>query len=194
MIVLLAWGFALASLVATLAGAPELSIAFMMPCWALVIAGAFGWRGPSLRKIHRENGVLYLRRWALREQKRSGDNAWRIYLHQFLTGDGDGHHNHPWRWSLSIVLWGSYTEEYFDLPEGAGEPRSIHTRRVRWFNLIPARRYHRIIELHPGSGRVWTLFFSGPVVQKWGFWVTGRGHVHWATRIAERGLAEGKTQ
>ncbi len=136
-----------------------------------------------LRQIYRETNQLYLRRWALRPHRPSGENGWRVYLHQFLTGDGDGHHNHPWRWSFSIILRGAYTEETFDvLPWG--ETTAVRTRRVSWFNWIPAHRYHRITELH---GDVWTLFCCGPVSQGWGFWMPGRGHVPFKQRLAERG-------
>jgi hypothetical protein len=149
-----------------------------------------------LREIFRENGLLYLQRWAVRTHRPSGENGWRVYLHRFLTGDGDGHHNHPWRWSFSIVLRGSYTEEYLDFsaqhrghlclwPCKYPEPPTVRTRRVRWFNWIPAHRYHRITELH---GNVWTLFCCGPVAQGWGFWMPGRGHVPFKTRLAERGI------
>ena len=148
------------------------------------------WR-PSLRIITRENNQPYLRRWALRHQARDGTNERRVYLHHFLTPDGDGHHNHPWRWSFSLILWGSYTEEYFDAPGadvlgyGARFSRA-RTRRVRWFNWLPPGRYHRIVALH---GRVWTLFVCGPLTGKgWGFWMPGRGHVPWKKRLAERGL------
>lgn len=152
-----------------------------------------------LREIFRETGTLYLKRWALRPHRPSGENGWRVYLHRFLTGDGDGHHNHPWRWSFSIVLWGSYTEERFDIrPErreidpldpaytvAPGLEKTLtETRRVRWFNWIPANRYHRIVELH---GNVWTLFVCGPVAQGWGFWMPGRGHVPFKQHLEERG-------
>jgi hypothetical protein len=136
-----------------------------------------------LREIFRENGSLYLQRWALRPHRPSGENGWRVYLHRFLTGDGDGHHNHPWQWSFSVILRGSYTEETFDVAQG--EPTAVRTRRVRWFNWIPAHRYHRITELH---GNVWTLFVCGPVAQGWGFWMPGRGHVPFRQRLAERGI------
>lgn len=154
------------------------------------LAAVLAWR-PSLRIITRENNTPYLRRWALRRQARDGTNERRIYLHNFLTPDGDGHHNHPWAWSFSLVLWGSYTEEYFDTPGGQRiiQP-APRTRTVRWFNWLPPGRYHRIVALHPRAGSVWTLFFCGPLTGKgWGFWMPGRGHVPWKERLAERGLA-----
>jgi len=145
-----------------------------------------------VRHITREDNAPYLDRYSLRQQTpKSRDAGFRAYLHHFLSGDGDGHHNHPWRWSLSIVLRGSYTEEYFDVPGCAGHVAAImngvrvRTRRVRWFNWIPDTRYHRIVELH---GSAWTLFICGPAIQSWGFFMPGRGHVHWKTRLRERGI------
>lgn len=169
---------------------------------AALLVGAWSvwdtWR-PSLRIITRENNELYLKRWALRSQT-PGDTPWRIFLHRFYSHDEDGHHNHPWVFCFSIVLWGSYTEEYFDVPDGhhgcfhpdangAGVCAAYterKTRRVRWFNWIPRSRYHRITALH---GTVWTLFFAGPRhVDDWGFYFPHRGHIPWRDRLRERGL------
>ena len=144
----------------------------------------FGW----VREIPRENGP-YLTRYSLREQKRGGGGGFRVYLHRFWDHDVELH-NHPWSWSFSIILTGSYTETYFDAaPGGAidrGRKPPFRTRRVRWFNWIPDTRYHQITALH---GNVRTLFFGGPLHGKsWGFWVLGRGLVEHRTRKAERGL------
>jgi hypothetical protein len=143
-----------------------------------------GW----VREIPREGG-RYLTRVSLREQRPTGGGGWRVYLHRFWATDTELH-NHPWRWSFSIILWGSYTETYADLVEcplrGAAVLGAVRTRRVRWFNWIPETRFHQIKELH---GPVVTLFFSGPLHRKsWGFWVPGRGLVHHKVRKAERGL------
>jgi hypothetical protein len=98
----------------------------------------------------------------------------RPLLHFFHRPDSDRHlHNHPWRWSLSIILRGSYTEERLGR-EG--------TRRVRWFNFITDRDYHRIQELH---GEVWTLFITGRRTQGWGFLVDGQ-FVPWREYIDAR--------
>jgi hypothetical protein len=122
----------------------------------------------------------YMDRYTLRRQKDSGANPWRLYLH-----------NIPSTWSFSVVLWGSYTEEVmektsahrFAVPYvadcGACQP-VIRSRKVRWFNWIPASKDHRITELHPGPGAsgVITLFVCGPLTGRgWGFWRPGVGHV-----------------
>jgi hypothetical protein len=159
----------------------------------------FGW----VREIPRETG-RYLTRWSIRRQLATGGGGRRAYLHRFWSGDSELH-NHPWRWSFSIILWGSYTEIYADV-DAFGQLGPIQRRRVRWFNWIPSTRYHQILELHPswleperrfghppagGVGRVWTLFVCGPKHNlSWGFWVPGRGFVHHTRRKQERGLSK----
>ncbi len=144
--------------------------------------------------------VPYLDRYSLRKQGKSGTNEWRAYLHHFRAPDADGHHNHPFAWSLSIVLRGSYTEEVLHRPLAScpNMPATLESRRVRWFNFIRADKYHRITELHPGRGAApdagcWTLFLAGPLRRRdngdptgWGFWVPGRGHVDWDILERER--------
>ena len=107
----------------------------------------------------------------------------QVRLHHFHRDDSDRHlHNHPFRWSASFVLTGSYTEER--LSEEAREVTNIFRRfgalvqdevlsefrRVRWFNFITDRDYHAIKQLH---GDVWTLFITGDRVQSWGYFVDG---------------------
>lgn len=150
----------------------------------------FGW----VREIARESGP-YLTRWSLRRQYGEGESekngGHRAYLHSFFSTDSELH-NHPWHWSFSIVLWGSYTERFVDDPEYWDD--EVSTRRVRWLNWIPRSRYHQIVELHPTLGRVYTLFISGPAHgRSWGFWVPGRGLVNHNKRKAERGLPNGMT-
>lgn len=129
-------------------------------------------RGPGWLRMINRAGVAYLDRYSLRKQGDSGTNAWRVYLHRFWSGDGACLHNHPWRWSLSIVLRGSYVEEYAELgPLGRGP---LRMRRVRWLNFIGPSKLHRIVSLS-APGAVWTLFIGGPLTGKgWGFWHGGK--------------------
>lgn len=141
---------------------------------AVLLANAdrFSW---TLRKIPREGAREYLHRYGRGEQTREQSRedrrtgAKRARIHHFLGPDGSGHHNHPFKWALSIVLWGSYTEEVLhrecDFAD-CFECFRIETRRVRWFNWIPNGKFHRITKLH---GDVWTLFITGPRVTSWGF-------------------------
>lgn len=115
------------------------------------------------RLIHRGQGERYLERYWL--------GRWRgvtAYLHRFVARDADEWvHDHPWGWSLAIVLTGGYLEErltWFD-------PQHGWRKRFRWvragrLNLIRARDFHRILEAHPET---WTLFIHGPRVKGWGF-------------------------
>lgn len=135
------------------------------------------------REITRLGGRPYLKRYGrnqtlsqAREDHKTG--AWRVRLHHFVGPDDAGHHNHPFKWALSIVLRGAYTEEVLQ----ADGRVTLHLRR--WLNWIPAAKYHRIVDLH---GDVWTLFLTGPRVQSWGFWVHGEGHVPWRVYNARIG-------
>ncbi len=77
------------------------------------------------------------------------------YLHRFVGQDGDrGLHDHPWDYSLAIVLAGGYVEERlngFDPAVGL----VIGERLVRWCNLITAHDFHRISRTQRDT---WTLF------------------------------------
>jgi hypothetical protein len=165
----------------------------------LVIIVALYWEGPYTKEIPRDRPGRYMTRRSLRYMAPDGGGPWRIYLQQFHGPDDEGHHNHPARWSFSLVLWGSYTEERLH-----ADVIGTHTetRRVRWFNFLRSQAYHRITALHPRrpGGSVWTLFFVGPTQLDadgnepagWGFWIPGRGHVDFRVRKAERELAAGK--
>lgn len=163
----------------------------------------WGWVRHITRPEPNGTETAYLDRYTARKQNGSGANPWRLYLHNFMAADSVGHHNHPSRWSFSLVLWGSYTEEVLERPKictwHQREPRGtagypdydfciggtcrapeVRVRKVRWWNWIPASKYHRITHLHPGPGArgVWTLFVcSGLTGKGWGMWVAGRGHV-----------------
>lgn len=91
-----------------------------------------------------------------------------IYLHRFRAGDGDRHlHDHPWRWSFSIVLCGGYRElrlRWFDPARGL--VRTLRRLRPGSVNIIGPTAFHQIIDVEPET---WTLFFLGPRVKRWGF-------------------------
>ncbi len=160
------------------------------------------------REIASDDGALYLERFKIygfmpappdatpEEKKAINDKRWpfSIYLHRFHLHDLDrAPHNHPWRWSFSIILTGGYDEERLGSAEVSGLcGRSvIRSRRLRplSFNWLGANSFHRISELH---GEVWTLFVTGPKHGKsWGFWVPGRGFQAWRDRLLERGIEPG---
>jgi hypothetical protein len=81
------------------------------------------------------------------------------YMHRFVGSDPDrGLHDHPWSWALSVILYGSYTEQL----EG-------RERRVRWLNWLRGTTYHRVLLDHPND-EVWTIFIHRAKRSKtWGF-------------------------
>jgi hypothetical protein len=172
----------------------------------------FGW----LRKILRD-GREYLDRYSLTKplEREHGDepSIGRVcYVHHLRDVDRGELHNHPWDWSLSIVLWGWYDESYASTePCDECTPNAkwfgyscekcgtasfqdsqlgrTRKRRVRFWNWLPSAKYHRIERLAP-RGCV-TLFIAGRTSERrrWGFWVEGRGHVDAAVLRAERKAA-----
>lgn len=90
-----------------------------------------------------------------------------LYLHHFLSADGDRHlHDHPWAWSASLVLAGGYVEQRMHLVDGyAGPVTSLRTQAAPALN-ITGRGFHRIAEVFAGT---WTLFIVGPRRKMWGF-------------------------
>jgi hypothetical protein len=84
----------------------------------------------------------------------------RCYLHRFVASDPDrGLHDHPWAWSLSLILSGWYVEE----------TRSGR-RTVRWFNAFGGDHFHRVIIESGAPKEVWTLFFhKAGDCKPWGF-------------------------
>lgn len=97
------------------------------------------------------------------------DRAWgNVYLHHFHSSDqGDELHNHPWKWGVSLIMAGGYSEEYCSqtIP-------GLVMRREKGFgklNFIKADDFHRV-DLHDETKGAWTLFFAGPRTGEWGFW------------------------
>lgn len=120
--------------------------------WALARWAPLGakmiWRGnqPYIARI-------YLTPWW---------SPWQLYLHRIMVSD-DAMHNHPWTWSASVLLEGSYDETTSDRLCGWWYWRE---RKVRWFNFISAHRWHA---LTLRNGGVWTLFLTGRRTRLWGF-------------------------
>jgi hypothetical protein len=97
--------------------------------------------------------------------------SWGLYLHRFHRSDDEAElHNHPWRWAVSLVLQGGYSEERVvgeSYSEGKTLPL-VMRRQVRpgSLNFLRGDDFHRV-DLTDGDA--WTLFLVGPVVQSWGF-------------------------
>jgi len=138
----------------------------------------------------------YLSRWYVfgsgEGVERTGPLA--IYIHKFHRGDDDKElHNHPWRWSVSLILAGGYREErrfsMFDR-------HWVHIRTVLpWtLNLIRGDDYHRVDLIEHDA---WSLFFAGPRLGvDWGFWNRHSGETTpWREFIArKRGQAVNELQ
>lgn len=145
-------------------------------------------REPDLFIGGRQNP--YLIRWHLIPKNK----LFNIYLHKFCRSDDDrALHDHPWMFNVSILLTGEYDEEN---PANPKEwPRDLSRKKLRRKRFIPYFRWgrspHRVqlIECTPGdicdcggsaflckkyypNGEkpVWTIFITGPIVRRWGFY------------------------
>jgi hypothetical protein len=108
------------------------------------------------------DGRPYLRRYLVAQAF-----GCELYLHEFLTADGERHlHDHPWAWSGSLVLAGGYVEQVLRHLDGyAGPCTELRTRAAPAVNLV-GRGFHRIHSVFPET---WTLFAVGPRRKMWGF-------------------------
>lgn len=82
----------------------------------------------------------------------------RMYLHRFVACDEDGVHDHPFRYSLSLILAGWYYEDRW-------AKRYVR----RWFNFIGPNDFHRVVLPHHAPHDVWTVFMHVPRTKPWGF-------------------------
>ncbi len=84
-----------------------------------------------------------------------------LYLHKFVSSDPDrGWHCHPWAWSWSMLLWGSYYQSMPPTPVLADEYGSLaRTFYAGDMNYIVEGEYHRVLLQTP---TVWTMFRHGP--------------------------------
>lgn len=132
------------------------------------------------RLITRDDGKTpYLYRYYL---KKSDSSEFGVFLHRFVSSDQqEEFHCHPWRWSFSIILRGSYSEERIgrlvrivdpndgfpsDPPRYAAEEVAKKTFVPLDVNLIARDDYHRVDLLGP---EVWTIFVHGPREGDWRF-------------------------
>lgn len=115
-----------------------------------------------VKEIRSKTGELHFRRYRIIETK-----WFSIYLHYIAKSDEDAHrHNHPWDFT-SVVLSGSYTEEYslFNI---------VRTRASKLINSHIYEEYHKLTILKP----VWSLVFCGKRInENWGYIVDGL-HIH----------------
>jgi hypothetical protein len=105
-----------------------------------------------------------------------------LYVHKFWRSDDDGStHNHPWAWSIAIILAGGYREQRLDSTRKRLISRTFLPGMI---NIIRQDDYHRVDLLRDDS---WSLFIAGPRVDSWGFWdIAQQVHVPWRTFIARK--------
>ena len=111
-------------------------------------------------------------------------SRWGLYLHHFHRSDADLElHNHPWRWAVSLVLAGGYSEER-RVEDGDGW-RVARRRLGPWrLNFLTADTFHRVDLLERDA---WTIFLVGPKAQGWGFWDRETGeYTPWREFIARQ--------
>ena len=82
----------------------------------------------------------------------------RVYLHRFVACDEDGLHDHPFKYSLSLILAGWYFEDHW-----------VGRVKRRWLNYIGPNRFHRVVLPENQGADVWTLFMHSARVKPWGF-------------------------
>ena len=153
------------------------------------------------RYIYRpdENGnpVLYLKRYYVLR------TPWcEIMLHQFFLGDEGPVHDHPFP-SWGAIIATGYIEHICKLMRGPGQALVVvqETRKPGDWSSRPAASadhslatsFHKV-ELLPGtSGKVHTLFVTGPRTDySWGFADPQKGFVDYRVQFSKDGT--GKAQ
>src|SRR6266498_4159033 len=125
------------------------------------------------------------RTWSSIGQNEGESYGWswlpfNIMLHKFHMSDDDSAlHNHPWKWSYSLILAGGYVEE-----RRINNYTNVHSTFLTWrvfrpwqWNSIKADDFHRVDLIEKDC---WTLFIAGPKSQSWKFWDRKTGeYVPW---------------
>lgn len=117
-----------------------------------------------------------------------------LYLHHFFRGDADVEvHNHPWLFSMSLILTDGYLEERWDPIAKKLVSRDYYPGDI---NVIRSTDFHRVTLKQPGRG-CWTLFLSSNRVEEknghdWGFLDTKtEKYTPWAEFIKGKRPPEG---
>ena len=129
------------------------------------ILGGYG--EPQPGKIIAPTGKPYLYRWTIQSTP-----FFNLYMHVQVASDEEGMHTHPWM-SQSVILSGGYYEvvgarvgsSYVPLHPVRRKPMEVIQRGTD----IP----HRLL-LPDEVEYSLSLFFTGPRVKDWGFWVNGK--------------------
>lgn len=127
----------------------------------------------------------YMNRWWVNPPKDGIQTTARI--HQILRSDADRHlHDHPWDYT-SVILRGCYIEERA-IPGGDYHGRLTEKTMYKAGSVIQrvAADAHKLVL---PDGPVWSLFISGPYVQRWGF-LTPEGKVSWREYLGEAAVLD----
>jgi hypothetical protein len=131
---------------------------------------------PSIT-IPKPDGSPYLTRYFILGEERPGVN---VFLHYFHSSDMDRSpengslllHNHSWKHSLSLILFGGYSEERRIHPKDE-RPRIIRREfPAGSLNYINNKDVHRVDLLNEKKGG-WSLFMTSARPHKndrWYFW------------------------
>ena len=110
------------------------------------------------REIFIPGKQLIMRRFIVFDSTHLG-----LYVHHICGRDHESLHNHPWKWSVALVLAGWYVEERATV---TGQPmrRVVRAGRV---NRISQDTFHRIDDVSPRGA--WTFYLHGVRAQRDGF-------------------------
>lgn len=138
--------------------------------------------GIEKHEIGRPGMGRYLTRWVLwgrrggRDSTRRNGPGRKVFLHWIHRSDAEPYcHNHPWPfWSL--ILWGGYWEETADSRRSWKWPGFLLRRPADWFHRVEV----------PAGQCCWSLVWTGPKAQTWGFLCPGRGWINWREHAANQ--------
>lgn len=141
-------------------------------------------RRPARERLYEPDVVIapdgepYLYRWHVIPRNDFGN----VYLHVQVASDPERPlHDHPWD-NQSVILSGGYDEIVWSRPPHG----STWLRHTQKGDVIQRRAHeaHRLI-LPRSIPYTMTLFTTGPVLGKWGFWCDG-GWKPWDEVTEER--------
>lgn len=124
-----------------------------------------------VKVIRDDKGRPFLYRYHLFMLTNNGPG---ICIHNFVKSDPDrGYHDHPWKYGLSFILSGGYTERIYNKDSDIGYDTYEHKT---WdFNLIRGEdSYHRVM-LDEGKD-AWSIFFFTKRCKTWNM-ITLNGNI-----------------
>jgi hypothetical protein len=120
-----------------------------------------------VKEIRSKNGVLHFKRYAIFETE-----LLSLYIHKIYEADKDAHlHSHPWNFA-SVILKGSYVEQYIEINYTEYSIQSIYrhrTKRPLSFGFGSRRYYHKILRIE--NSPVTSLFFVFGPKKPWYYFI-----------------------